>query len=77
MKLLLPPLVHTKMTVAATLLSLILASCASPGTSTLVCPEYPNPTLEVVQALQSLKSPQVDRWVVQQMKLAQSLELCK
>ena len=66
-----PSLVITGLAVVA------LASCGTDSTSSLVCPEYPFPALSVTEAVQGLQSPEVDQWMVRQMKLAQQLEACK
>jgi len=56
------------------LLILVLAGCCN--TTLPVCPSYPKPSSEVLIKLRSMHSAQVNRWMIEQLRLKRKLEVC-
>ena len=54
------------------LMMLTLQACGSKS----VCPSYPKPTQEILSKIKSLKSQEVDDWILKQYKLNLKLKVC-
>jgi hypothetical protein len=60
------------MTASLVLTMLTLQACGSKS----VCPSYPKPSQNVLTKIKSLKSQDVDDWILKQFKLNKKLEVC-
>lgn len=60
------------MMMSIVLMTLTLQACGSKS----VCPSYPAPSQKVLTKIKSLKSQEVDGWILKQYKLNKKLEVC-
>ena len=58
------------------ILILMMFTLQACGNKTTICPKYPIPSQEVLNKIKSLKSQEVDDWILKQYKLNQKLGIC-
>lgn len=54
------------------LMTSIIQGCGSKS----ICPSYPKPSQKVLDKIESLKSKEVDDWILKKYKLNLKLEVC-
>lgn len=64
----------TGLILSLSLLMMLIAGCQTTESVVVVAPRFPAPEVGVLQRIQSLNDPAVDRWMVQLSKLCQKLE---